>query len=186
MSLDDADHLLTDPNDATYAATVIAAWARRYLSADPDAEPSSESEEYHESGATARNGGGFLTHLDSRGFDLLADEPRDAGGTEQGPTPYDYLAMSLAACTAMTIRLYAQRKGWPLDEIDVRVTHTRIHADDCADCDHTDDHIDRLDTELRLPDNLDPDHHAALVRIADRCPVHRTLDGQIEIHTRTR
>ncbi|QZY29097.1 bifunctional alpha/beta hydrolase/OsmC family protein [Nocardioides coralli] len=133
VSLDDADHLVTDPDDATYVAAVIAAWAGRYL---PAAEGRGES--YEGAGVTARNTDGFLTTLDSRGSFLVADEPEDVGGTEQGPTPYDYLAMSLASCTAMTMRMYADRKDWQVGELAVEVSHERVHADDCVECEHTD------------------------------------------------
>lgn len=182
VSLDNADHLLTDNKDAVYAATVIAAWASRYL---PTTGRDGTMTRYQRDGACARNVGGLLTTLESRGYTLVADEPAGIGGTERGPSPYDYLAMALAACTAMTIRLYAERKNWVVGAIDVTVTHHRVHADDCRDCDHATGYIDRLDRTLRFPENLTEEQIAALERIASRCPVHRTLEGQIEVHTET-
>ncbi|MDJ0314642.1 bifunctional alpha/beta hydrolase/OsmC family protein [Arthrobacter sp. H35-D1] len=196
VSLDDADHLLTKEADAHYTATVIAAWAERYLPVTPEGIPGAEilgggvsgagGEGYNVAGATARNGGGFVTRLESRGFVLAADEPSESGGTETGPTPYDYLAMALASCTAMTMRVYADRKGWQIGELDAHVQHDRIHASDCRECEHSNGRIDRLHRTLELPEDLSDDQRDALVRIADRCPVHLTLEGQIEVHTTLR
>lgn len=178
VSLDDADHLLTRDDDAHYVATLIAAWAQRYL---PATEPAESA--YGEAGAVARNEKGFATRLDSRGFTLRVDEPADMGGTETGPTPYDYLAMALASCTAMTTRVYAQGKKWRVGEIGAAVTHNRVHAKDCQDCEHTTGRVDRLERTLHLPEGLTQEQRDSLVRIADRCPVHLTLEGQIEVHT---
>ncbi len=183
VSLDDADHLLTDPAEAAYVAGVIAGWAHRYLPADPVAPATGEA--YDTDGATAHNAGGFLTTVASRGHELIVDEPAEVGGSEQGPTPYDYLAAALGSCTAMTMRMYVDRKKWEVGELAATVTHDRVHATDCRECEHTDGHVDRLHRVLHLPEGLDERQREALVRIADRCPVHRTLEGQIEVHTRT-
>ncbi|MGW5580374.1 bifunctional alpha/beta hydrolase/OsmC family protein [Micromonospora chokoriensis] len=180
VSLDNADHLLTDDADATYAAAVIAAWASRYLAGGTDgAKPKITSGD----SVIARNHGGFSTTLESRGFRLIADEPKSSGGTAEGPSPYDFLSMALAACTTMTVRSYAERKGWSLGEIQVRVNHRRLHADDCRDCEHTSGRIDRFDLELQLPTAITDEQGEALARIAGRCPVHQTLRGQIEVRT---
>lgn len=185
VSLDDADHLLTNDNDARYVATVIAAWAERYLpQRDHEPDSTADGSGYDDDGATARNHAGFLTRLESRGFVLTADEPSDFGGTETGPAPYDYLAMALAACTAMTMRVYAKRKKWDVGELTARVDHQQVHAKDCLDCEHTEGRIDRLERTLHLPAGLSDEQRDALVRIADRCPVHLTLEGQIEVRTR--
>ncbi len=188
VSLDDADHLLTDAADATYAATVIAAWAGRYLPGRPapveaPGPVDGSRHAYDAAGVTARNEGGFATRLRSRGFVLSADEPLGSGGTETGPTPYDFLGMALASCTVMTMRMYADRKGWTVDGLDAEVHHSRVHADDCRDCEHTSGRIDRLDRTLRFPEGLSEEQRQRMLRIADRCPVHRTLEGQIEVHT---
>lgn len=183
VSLDDADHLLTKESDAHYVATVIAAWAERYLPVTTASTPRTGSDGYDRPGATAHNGGGFVTHLETRGFVLAADEPYESGGTETGPTPYDYLAMALASCTVMTMRAYAERKGWLIGELGAHVEHDRVHANDCRDCEHGSGRIDRLHRTLELPEDLSDDRRDALLRIADRCPVHLTLEGQIEVHT---
>ncbi len=184
VSLDDADHLLTDPAEAAYVATVVSGWADRYLPRDPVAPATDSSYDAH--GATARNDGGFLTSLTARGYEMTADEPSEVGGTEQGPTPYDYLASALSACTVMTMRMYADRKGWEVGGLEATVTHDRVHADDCRECEASEGHVDRLDRVLRLPDGLTDHQREALVGIADRCPVHRSLEGQLEVHTSIR
>ncbi len=189
VSLDDADHLLSKESDAHYVATVIAAWAERYL---PSTAPSTASNltvehaGYGSGGATALNNGGFVTRLESRGFVLAVDEPAEAGGTETGPTPYDYLSMALASCTAMTMRVYADRQGWQTGELAAHVEHDRVHAADCQDCEHNSGRIDRLVRTLKLPEDLTEEQRQALIRIADRCPVHLTLEGQLEVHTKAR
>ncbi len=185
ISLDKADHLLADETDAEYVATVIAAWVQRYLDATRAAPLAADPDRYRDVGAFAVNSGGLTTHLRTRGFTLMADEPESVGGEERGPTPYDYLTLALASCTSMTLRMYGDRKGWPLDEVETVVTHQRVHADDCAECEHKEGHIDLLRRSVRLTGDLDDDQRAAFLRIADRCPIHRTLQGSLEIPTVT-
>lgn len=115
---------------------------------------------------------------------LAADEPEAQGGTETGPSPYDYLLVALGACTSMTLALYARRKQWPLERVTVRLRHGRIHAEDCADCETKSGMLDRIERELRLDGDLSPDQRARLVEIAERCPVHRTLTSEVRIETR--
>lgn len=114
---------------------------------------------------------------------LRADEPADAGGADLGPSPYQFLAAGLGACTSMTIRMYARRKDWPLEHVSVDVIHDRRHADDCADCPDKAAKIDVFHREIRLTGPLDTEQRARLMEIADRCPVHRTLTGTIRIET---
>ena len=126
---------------------------------------------------------GFRTGVAVRQHTLIADEPTEVGGTDEGPTPYDLLGAALGTCTAMTLRMYADRKKWPLTGITVHVEHDRIHADDCATCESTKGQIDRLRRTLTLDGPLDDAQRARLAEIADRCPVHRTLEGEIVIDT---
>ena len=190
VSLADADHLLTDVADARYAAEVIAAWASRYLRQLSEVEGEERQPlprgagSYSDAGASARTGKGLTTDLDSRGFALVADEPRDVGGSQAGPTPYDYLAAALASCTSMTVRMYADRKRLLLEDVTTTVDVDRVHAQDCAECDHADGRVERFTRTITLRGVLDAETRARLLAIADRCPVHRTLEGQIEIHTR--
>jgi uncharacterized OsmC-like protein len=113
-----------------------------------------------------------------------ADEPESVGGTDTGPTPYGLLLASLGACTSMTLRMYADRKGWPLEAVSVRLRHDRIHAKDCADCDADGGMIDEIQRVVSVVGPLDDEQRRRLLEIANRCPVHRTLEGEIKVRTR--
>jgi putative redox protein len=115
---------------------------------------------------------------------LLADEPRDAGGDDRGPSPYRLLLMALGACTSMTLRLYATRKGWPVRRITVRLKHFRDYAADCKDCDEKDRHIERIERVIDIEGDLDDSQHAKMLEIAEKCPVHRTLEARVKIDSR--
>ena len=184
---------ITVDGDAGAAGDDVAAGgaAAAPAAADP-AEPTPDGSpqalprgagSYDDAGAVARTGAGLTTAVASRGFALLADEPASMGGIESGPTPYDYLAAGLAACTSMTLRMYADRKQLPLDDVETTVTFERVHAKDCADCEHTDGRIERFTRTVALRGELDRATRERLLSIADRCPVHRTLEGQIEVRT---
>lgn len=127
---------------------------------------------------------GLATKIEAGGHRLRADEPVSAGGTATGPSPYDYLLAGLGACTAMTLRLYADRKGWPLEGVAVALRHSRVHAEDCADCEKETGKIDVIEREIELHGALDDAQRARLLEIAAHCPVHRTLTGEIKIRTR--
>lgn len=114
---------------------------------------------------------------------LWADEPLALGGTDQGPSPYELLCASLGACTSMTLRLYARQKGWPLQRVIVTVRHQKIHAVDCADCETKEGRVDHIEREIELQGPLDDAQRARLMAIADRCPVHRTLQAEVRIRT---
>ena len=183
VSLDGADHLLTNPADALYVGNVLAAWAERFLDIDEDA-PDASASQYDDATVSATTAvPGFRTELHARGFALAADEPASIGGTETAPTPYDYLGLALASCTSMTIQMYAQRKDLPLDSVRVTVSHDRVHAADCASCETTDGHIDRLTRTVALAGELSDAQRARILEIADRCPVHRTIENDIQIVT---
>jgi len=172
ISLDDADHLLSAKADSDYAAAVISAWAARYLTA-PAAAPavSREAVRVEETGA-----GKFQVAVQAGPTRFLADEPVDVGGLDSGPSPYDLLGAALGACTAMTCRLYADRKGWPLDKVSVEVTHEARTATT----------KDRFVREIGLEGELDADQTARVLEIAEKCPIHRTLTEGAEVITRTR
>ena len=180
VSLDKADHLLSREADARYAAQVLAGWAGRYIPAARD-DPAPAGDP---GAVTARTGAhGFLTELDAAGHALVADEPVSVGGDDEGPSPYDLLASGLASCTSMTLQMYARRKGMALREATVEVKHSRIHARDCEDCETKTGRIDRFSRLIRLDGDLDTDERQRLLEIADRCPVHQTLTGEVKIST---
>lgn len=188
VSLDDADHLLSDPADARYAAEVITAWAHRYLPEAPAAEPGEQDENdvarsYDDKRVLAVNTDGLRADVRARGYQFVVDEPEEAGGSEEGPTPYDHIAAALASCTVLTLRMYADRKDWPLEEARAVVFHEKVHAEDCEDCEHEEGDIGLLTRELTLTGELDDEQRQRLLQIADRCPVHRTLEGNIEVRT---
>jgi putative redox protein len=123
-----------------------------------------------------------LTHeWTARGHRLVADEPEIAGGDDRGPTPYELLLAALGTCTSMTLLLYARRKAWPLERVEVRLTHDRIHAKDCGDCESTEGRIDTIHRQIRVRGALTEEQRVRLLEIAQRCPVHRTLTGEIKI-----
>lgn len=126
---------------------------------------------------------GFRTGVAVRQHTLVADEPEAVGGTDEGPTPYDLLGAALGTCTAMTLRMYADRKEWPLAGITVHVEHDRVHAQDCMTCETKGGKLDRLRRTITLDGPLDDAQRTRLLAIADRCPVHRTLESEIVIET---
>jgi uncharacterized OsmC-like protein/alpha/beta superfamily hydrolase len=182
ISLDGADHGLTRPADAAFAAGVMAAWAARYLPAPEDPEPAdlAHRDVVVVTGSEAHP---FGQRIIAGGHQLVADEPAVIGGADSGPTPYDLLLAGLGACTAITVRMYADRKGWPLRQLTVRLRHSRIHAVDCLDCETKSGQLDQIERELRFEGELTDDQRARLMDIADRCPVHRTLHSEVLVAT---
>ena len=181
VTLDDADHLVSREADATYAADVIGAWASRYLDLRPPAPPPGAPEGVTRVSEADPNG--FLQDVvAARGrHHIHADEPESYGGTDGGMTPYQLLAASLGACTSMTIRMYARRKGWPLEGVTVDVTHDRMHAQDAPS--NGAERIDRFRRTVALTGRLDAKQREKLLEIADKCPVHRTLEGGAVVET---
>ncbi|MDC0887122.1 bifunctional alpha/beta hydrolase/OsmC family protein [Altererythrobacter sp.] len=180
ISLAGADHLLTKADDARFAATVIAGWAGRYL-------PMKEEWPMPEEGVIVRTGHGkFGTEVHTSSHRFVADEPRSYGGDDTGPTPYDLLNAALGTCTAMTMKMYADRKGLPLEGVSIHVTHERNHGEDCdhAEAMETGTTIQALNRAITIRgDALTDENRAKLIEIADKCPVHKTLEGQLHIHT---
>jgi len=129
---------------------------------------------------------GFAQEIRAGGHSFVSDEPASAGGGGTGPDPYALLLASLGSCTSMTVGLYARRKGWPLENVTVRLRHSRIHATDCADCETKEGSIDRIDRDIELTGDLSAEQRTRLLEIASRCPVHRTLESEIDIETRLR
>jgi putative redox protein len=180
VSLDEADHLLTSVADAEYVGTVLGAWARKYVDLEQPAEQPSEGQ------VVTRTQDQYRTEVAAGRHALIADEPASVGGTDAGPTPYDYLLTALGSCTGMTLRMYADRKDWPLDEATVRLSHEKIHAEDCGHCDTEDGKVDRITREIELTGDLDADQRERLLEIANKCPVHRTLHSEIDVQSSLR
>ena len=182
VSLAGADHLLSQKGDTIYVANVIAAWAERYLD-----QPEIMTEAEVEAGLVLvreTHGGKFQQEILTGPHRLLADEPEKLGGLNSGPGPYDFLLAGLGACTSMTIRLYADFKKIPLENVSVRLSHEKkIHAQDCATCDTKVSKVDHVDRAITLEGSLNAEQRKRLMEIADKCPVHQTLQSKVEIST---
>ncbi|MEM9247476.1 MAG: alpha/beta fold hydrolase [Pseudomonadota bacterium] len=182
VTLDGADHLLTRPEDAEYAAEVIAAWSVRYIDLAPAPAPQTAPE-----GVVRSSEGdpeGFIQDISAGpSHALIADEPVAFGGTDRGPSPYGLVSAGLAACTAMTVRMYARRKGWPLDHIWVDVTHQKSHLTDADGADANAAKIDHFERTIHMVGELSDEQLGRLLEIADKCPVHRTLENVAHVRT---
>jgi uncharacterized OsmC-like protein/pimeloyl-ACP methyl ester carboxylesterase len=184
VSLPGADHLLSDRRDSTYAADVIAAWVERYVElAVPEAAAAASKEPRDVVVRETRNSK-FQQTVSIGPHSLLADEPVAAGGEDSGPGPYDFLLAGLGACTSMTMRLYADRKSLPLERVTVTLKHSKIHAEDCAECETKAGMLDQIERMIAMEGALDAAQRGKLLEIADKCPVHRTLTSEIRIVTR--
>lgn len=182
ISLDKADHLLSNLKDSRYVGTVIAAWSLKYVNGSQTKDRESSSVDEH---VVTRTGpSGYLTDIMVNNHSLIADEPLDVGGTNLGPTPFEYLTSALGACTSITLRMYADRKEWPLESVNVKVKHNKIPAKECESCETKQGMIDQFDREIELEGPLDEDQKKRLLQIAGRCPVHRTLKSEIVINTK--
>lgn len=182
ISLEGADHLLSDRGDSLYIGSVLAAWVQKYIDV-PRKDPYRRN--LTDNRITVRTGKtGYQTEIVANGHSLLADEPIAVGGANTGPTPYDYLVSALGACTSITLRMYADRKDWPLEAVTVRLKHEKIHAEDCRRCEEKKGKIDHIEREIELAGTLDEAQRKRLLEIADRCPVHRTLHKAVSIDSR--
>jgi len=180
ISLDRADHLLSKAADAEYVATTIASWASRYLELEAEGVPGEDLDLVDGEVLISELNHNFLRGMYSKQHFLRADEPIKYGGSDLGPSPYDLLLMSLGACTSMTLRMYANHKKLPLEDVIVRLQHERVHAEDCIDCNHK---IERIVRRISLVGDLDDAQRQRLLEIADRCPIHRTLENNPQIVT---
>jgi uncharacterized OsmC-like protein/fermentation-respiration switch protein FrsA (DUF1100 family) len=184
VSLVGADHLLTGKQDAAYVADVIAAWATRYLDAVAPEQAADPGKGPRNVVVRETRNGKFQQTISVGPHHMLADEPVAAGGDDTGPGPYDFVLAGLGACTSMTMRLYAERKALPLERVTVTLTHNKIHAEDCAECETRAGMLDQIDRVIAIEGALDAEQRQRLMEIADKCPVHRTLTSEIRIVTR--
>lgn len=178
ISLDGADHLLLNREDSMYAGEVIGSWARRYLEIPEQREIKSRHEVVASLGKE-----GFTTEIRAGKHSFIADEPLSFGGNDFGPTPYQLLSAGLAACTSMTIQMYARRKGWDIKQVETHVNYSREHAVDCENCEQGSAKLDTFRRNLVIKGNLDKEQTDRILEIADRCPVHRSLDSETRIIT---
>ncbi|HYN22220.1 MAG TPA: alpha/beta fold hydrolase [Thermoanaerobaculia bacterium] len=183
VSLGLADHLLTNERDARHVGEVLGAWARHYLEGvQPEVEVETEA------GKTGRvvvtEVSGFAQTIRARKHRLTADEPLEQGGTDTGPNPYELLLAALGACTSMTLRIYANYKKLPLERVRVTLEHSKIHALDCAACETKEGKLDQIERVIELIGPLTEEQRTRLLEIANRCPVHRTLEAEIHVPTR--
>jgi len=189
VSLDQADHLLTNEADSRYVGTVLAAWASKYLHANVAPEAAADSTVSSDDGdsvdgtVTVTGTTPYRTSVQSGRHRLVADEPASVGGGDEGPTPYDLLLSALGTCTGMTLRMYADRKGWPLETTTVRLSHRKVHAEDCRDCESESGKVDRIHREVQVTGDLTDEQRDRLLEIADKCPVHRTFHGEVKVDT---
>ncbi|PCJ66892.1 MAG: osmotically inducible protein C [Bacteroidetes bacterium] len=178
ISLDGADHLLSQKEDSIYAGSTIANWASRYIKI-----PSEKKLETDYQVLTRIGGSGYTTQILAGKHHLIADEPEAIGGDDFGTSPYGLLLASLGSCTAITMRMYADRKGWPIEEINVHLSHSKDYAKDCEECEISKAKIDIIDRKIEVKGDLDEGQMKRMMIIADKCPVHRTLHNQVQVRT---
>jgi putative redox protein len=183
VSLAGADHLLSNRQDSAYVADVIAAWASRYLETKVSDDAVDDTAPRQVVVRETRNSK-FQQTVTVGPHQLLADEPTTSGGDDTGLAPYDFLLAGLGACTSMTMRLYADRKSLPLERTTVTLRHSKIHAQDCAECETKDGMLDQIERVIGMEGPLDAAQRAKLMEIADKCPVHRTLTSEVRILSR--
>lgn len=184
VSLADADHLLTDRRDANYVADVIAAWAERYVEPAAMDHAAEITEAPRKVVVRESRASKFQNTVSIGPHHLFADEPASAGGEDSGPGPYDFVLAGLGACKSMTMRLYADRKSFPLERATVTLSHSKVYAKDCAECETKEGMLDQIEVAIGLEGPLDVDQRKRILEIADKCPVHRTLTSEIRIVTR--
>ena len=179
ISLDGVDHLLSNKEDSIYVGQVIAGWAERYISIPPVEELKSKSKV----AASLDGDEMFTTQLKLGDHNILADEPKTFGGNNFGPSPYEFLSAGLAACTVMTIQMYARRKKWEVDNVSCHIDYSKDHAVDCEHCEEDSAKIDTFKRKITLTGNLTAEQKTKLLQIADKCPVHKTLHSVTQIIT---
>lgn len=178
VSLDGAGHLLRKRHNSRYAGDLIASWASRYISAPKKAVLRTKEQIVVQIGAT-----GFTTEIKAGNHSFRADEPVAVGGDDYGPSPYDLLLASLGSCTAMTLRMYADRKKWDIKNITIHMNHKKTYQEDCQNCQETTSKVDLIERHITIEGVINEEQKDRLLAIADKCPVHRTLHSNIQVQT---
>lgn len=178
ISIDGADHLLTSKKDSTYVGNVISGWVERYI----DIPQKEQLKSSHQVAVSIGNEG-FTSEIVAGKHLLIADEPESVGGKDFGPSPYEYVSSGLGACTAMTLRMYADRKKWDLQKVIVHVNHGKDYSSDAAEIESGQKKIDIFERQIEIYGDLTTEQKAKLLIIADKCPVHKTLSSTSEIKT---
>ncbi|WP_299252485.1 bifunctional alpha/beta hydrolase/OsmC family protein [uncultured Lacinutrix sp.] len=180
VSLDGADHLLMRKEDSIYVGSVIASWAKRYISV-PKTNTVSTT---HQAVASLDAEDGFTTQMTVGNHTMMADEPTSYGGNDFGPSPYELVSAGLSACTAMTVQMYVKRKGWDLQNIEVHTSHTKVAKQAIENGEQKEIKVDTFNREIKLKGNLDEKQIQRILQIADKCPVHKTLHSDIDVVTK--
>jgi len=178
ISLDGADHLLSKKEDSIYVGNVIAGWANRYLESEKE---TSTLKTKHQVAVSLNALDRFSTQMKVGNHYMVADEPESYGGNDFGPSPYELVSAGLSACTAMTIQTYTKRKGWPVENVEVHTSYSKLHALDCENCENDNAKIDTFHREIRLTGELDDKQKTRIMQIADKCPVHKTLHTKTQV-----
>jgi putative redox protein len=178
VTLDHADHMLTNKDDAYYTGNVISSWVRRYIDIEAKAKLTTEQQVVAQLGNV-----GFTTEILAGRHGILADESESLGGNDFGPSPYELLNAALGACTAMTLQMYARRKKWDLQNVKVHLSYNRSYREDCESCTEAEKRIEEIQKVLEFEGDLDTTQKDRLLEIADRCPVHRTIFGNLKVHS---
>jgi len=179
MSLDGADHMLSDKEDSLYTGNIIATWASRYMESRDHEDINTKHQVVANLGET-----GYTTQIKSGNHTFLADEPLKFGGANLGPTPYELVSAGLAACTSMTIQMYARRKNWSIKNVETHVSYSKKHAEDCEKCEESNAKIDTFEREIIVHGDLDQKQLKRIMEIADKCPVHKTLSSSGTINSK--
>ncbi len=180
VTLDGADHLLMRKEDSIYVGSVIASWAKRYISI-PKTDTISTT---HQAVASLDSEDGFTTQMTVGSHTMMADEPTSFGGNDFGPSPYEFVSAGLSACTAMTVQMYVKRKGWDLQNIEVHTSHTKVAQQVVENGEQKEIKVDTFNREIKLKGNLDDKQIQRILQIADKCPVHKTLHSDIDVVTK--
>ena len=184
VSLDGADHLLQKKADSEYVADVISSWAKRYLPMSETTNDKVQSKlARNEVFVTRRITEKFTQDVYTKEHHVVGDEPPKVGGADLGMTPYDYLLAALGTCTSMTIKMYADIKKWPIENVEVKLTHDKVHAADCGDCETSKGKVDEIRRRVHVTGDLTEEQRSRILEIADKCPVHKTLHSEVKIHS---